>query len=80
MGIFWLACRYIACQSSNKSIKEFLPDIQTNGFYHGYSVGFGIEINSLVSLKAVFYKYLKQPEMDYSLPIYQFSFNYSLKN
>ena len=24
--------------------------------------------------------YLKQPEMDYSLPIYQFSFNYSLKN
>ncbi|MBK7122604.1 MAG: hypothetical protein IPH68_07165 [Chitinophagaceae bacterium] len=59
---------------------EFLPDIMTTGFYHGYSIGFGVEINNLVNIKVIYYKYVKQPELDYSFPIYQFSFNYSLKN
>ena len=69
MGVFWLACRYIACYTNPKNIKEFLPDVQTNGFYDGYSFGFGVEINNLVSIKAVFYKYINHPEIDYSLPI-----------
>ena len=80
IGVFWIACRYIACYSSSKNIKEFLPDIETNGLYYGNSLGFGVEINNLVSIKAIFYHYIKKPELDYSLPIYQFSFNYSLKN
>ncbi len=80
LGVFWLAARYIASYSNPKNIKEFLPDIQTNGFYDGYSLGLGVEINNLVSIKAVYYKYIKHPEIEYSQPIYQFSFNYSLKN
>jgi hypothetical protein len=78
VGIFWLAARYHACFSNTKKIKEFLPNIETNGFYHGYSVGFGIEINNLVNIKAIYYKYQKRPEIDYGLPIYQFSFNYTM--
>lgn len=79
VGIFWLVARYHACYTNPKQLREFLPDIETNGLYHGYSIGFGVEINSLVNLKAIYYKYSKQPEIDYSLPIYQFSFNYSVK-
>ena len=80
VGVFWMAIRYIACFTTPKRLKEFLPDIQTNGIYHGYSLGFGIEINSLLNLKLIYYKYLKRPEIDYSLPIYQLSFNYTIKN
>jgi hypothetical protein len=80
IGVFWLALRYIGCFTNPKQIKDFLPDITTNGLYYGYSIGFGVEINNLINLKAIYYKYSKQPEIDYSLPIYQFCFNYSLKN
>ncbi len=79
VGVFWLAMRYHLTRSNPKQIKEFLPDINTNGFYHGYSLGFGIEINAVVNIKAIYYKYNKAPETDYGLPIYQFSFNYSMK-
>ncbi len=79
VGVFWLAGRYHICKTNPKQIKEFLPDVQTNGIYHGYSIGFGIEINNVVNIKAIYYKYKKQPEIDYGLPIYQFSFNYSMK-
>ena len=79
VGIFWLTTRYHFCKSSPKSIKEFLPDIETKGIYTGYSIGFGIEINMVVDIKAIYYKYLKAPEIDYGLPIYQFSFNYQMQ-
>ena len=80
VGVFWLSYRYIACYTNPKQIKEFLPNITTNGVYHGYCVGGGIEINNLVNIKVLYYKYTRQPEIDYSQPIYQFTFNYSLKN
>lgn len=80
VGIFWVAFRYIGYYTRPSQIKEFLPVIETNGFYHGYSLGWGVEINKLVNIKVLYYKYKKRPEIDYSLPIYQFSFNYSLKN
>ena len=79
VGIFWLALRYIICYTRPSQLKEFIPTIQTNGKYRGYSIGWGVEINSLVNIKVLYYKYTKQPEIDYSLPIYQFSFNYSMK-
>ncbi len=79
VGVFWLAGRYHICKTNPKQIKEFLPNVKTNGIYHGYSIGFGIEINNVVNIKAIYYKYKKQPEIDYGLPIYQFSFNYSMK-
>ncbi len=80
VGVFWLAARYIGCYTNPIQIKEFLPDVKTNGIYYGYAVGFGVEINNLVNLKAIYYKYAKHPEIEYTLPIYQFSFNYALKN
>ncbi len=79
-GIFWIAAHYHLCYSSSSQIKEFLPTIATNGIYAGYSVGFGVEISNVINLKAIYYKYTKAPEIEYNLPIYQFSFNYSLKN
>lgn len=79
VGVFWLAMRLHTCKSIASQIKEFLPTIETNGFYTGWSAGFGIEINKLVNIKAIYYKYTKPPEIEYGLPIYQFSFNYSMK-
>ena len=78
VGVFWLAGRYHICRTNQKQIKGFLPDIQTNGVYHGYSIGFGIEINNLVNIKAIYYTYKKEPEIEYGFPIYQFSFNYTM--
>ena len=78
VGTFWMIARYHFCRTNPKQIKQFLPDIETNGFYHGYSAGFGIQINNLVDIKAVYYKYSKAPEIDYGLPIYQFTFNYTM--
>ena len=78
VGTFWVIARYHFCKTNPKQIKDFLPDIQTNGYYHGYSAGFGIQINNLVDIKAVYYKYSKAPEIDYGLPIYQFTFNYTM--
>lgn len=79
LGVTWLAWRYISCYTNPAQLKTFMPDIQSNGVYKGWSVGWGVEITRLVNIRVLYYKYTKQPEIDYSLPIYQFSFNYSLK-
>jgi hypothetical protein len=79
IGIFWLVIRYHSCLTNPGRIKNFLPDIKTNGIYLGYSAGAGIEINNLINFKAIYYQYTKPPEIVYFLPIYQFSFNYSMR-
>ena len=78
IGLFWLVARYHLCYSNPAQIRGFLPAINTNGVYSGYSLGAGVEITNLVNIKLIYYKYIKRPEIDYSLPIYQFSFNYSM--
>lgn len=78
VGICWFAFRYISSKSSPNQLQPVFTE-PTNGFYHGWSLAGGIEINNLVNIKIVYYNYVKKPEMDYSLPIYQFSFNYSLR-
>jgi hypothetical protein len=79
VGVSWFVFRYIATVSNRKQLNEILPGIETNGVYHGFSMAWGIEINNLVNIKAVYYKYVKKPEINYFLPIYQFSFSYSMK-
>jgi hypothetical protein len=79
VGIFWLALRYLACYTNPRQLGEFLPDLKTKGIYTGYSFAFGVEINNLINLKVVYYRYIKKPEIAFPIPIYQFSFNYSLK-
>lgn len=75
-----MAARYHICYTNPKNIKDFLPGIETNGLYIGYSAGFGIEIDKLVNIKAIYYKYFKAPEIQHGLPIYQFTFNYAMDN
>jgi hypothetical protein len=79
IGLFWITGRYIFCKSGSGQINEILPDISTNAFYHGWSLAWGIEINGLLNIKVIYYQYVKKPEIEYSFPIYQFSFNYTLK-
>ena len=79
VGISWLAYRYIGCYTNSKQLEEIMPTIKTNGVYHGWSLAWGVEINNFVNIKVVYYKYVKKPEINYYLPIYQFSFNYSLR-
>jgi len=79
VGLFWMALRYIVTKSNGRLLTQVFPAIQTNGYYHGWSLGWGVEINNLVNIKLLYYNYVKSPEVDYSLPIYQFSFNYSLR-
>lgn len=79
VGVFWIAGRYIFCKSGKKQLQDIIPGMVTNGFYHGWSAGLGVEINNLVNIKLIYYQYVKSPEINYALPIYQFSFNYSLR-
>jgi len=65
VGIFWLALRYIGCYTNQSQLNEFLPLIVTNGSYYGYSIGWGVEIDSLVNIKVLYYKYTKETEIDY---------------
>lgn len=78
LGICWMALRYHWCYTNPKQLNQFMSSLQTNGWYTGFSLGFGIEINSVVNIKAIYYRYDKAPEMNYGLPIYQFSFNYAM--
>jgi len=80
IGLFWLVIMLHGCYSHPGNLRSFLQGAQTNGWYLGYSFGLGVHINNLLNLRAVYYKYTKPPEIEYSLPIYQFTFNYSLRN
>ncbi len=78
LGVCWLALRYHLCYSGKGQLRQFLPAFEGDGLYRGYSMGMGVRVNSLINLKAVYYQYQKAPEPDYLLPIYQFSFNYTV--
>ena len=79
MGTCWVSVRYHAAYTNPSQLNIFLEGINTNGIYSGYSLGFGLEISYAVHLKAQVYRYDKPPEPVYSLPLYQFSFNYALQ-
>jgi hypothetical protein len=79
MGICWMAFRYITCKSSGKQLRLIEPGIRSNGFYHGWSFAWGIDITQLLNVKFIFYDYARKPEWESSPAIYQFSFSYSLK-
>lgn len=79
MGVFWLAARYIGSKTGERQLRDLLLPPLFNGFYHGWSVAGGVEINNLVNIKVICYRYVQAPAAEYKLPIYQFSFNYSLR-
>jgi hypothetical protein len=79
MGTCWISVRYHAAYTNPSLLAVFLEGLNANGVYSGYSLGFGLEISYTVHLKAQVYRYNKPPEPVYSLPLYQFSFNYALQ-
>jgi hypothetical protein len=79
IGISWSVFRYILSYTGKEQLRNFLAAENPNGFYHGWSLGWGIEISNLVSIRILYYKYLKSPPVDYSFPICQVTFNYSVK-
>lgn len=79
LGSFWLATRYICSFSSPAVISLLIPD-SPGGFYHGWSVGGGVDITQLVNFKVIYYRYVKGPDPQSLRSLCQFSFYYSLKN
>jgi hypothetical protein len=79
IGVFWLTGRFIVSKSGSKDIQRIFPAIVTDGLYHGWSLAWGLEINDLLNARVVYYKYLRPPDNEFNIPIYQLSFNYSLK-
>jgi hypothetical protein len=78
VGIFWLTLRYIISVSSRNTLLQFL-DEPVNGIFHGWSFGGGIDINGLVNIRIIYYKYVREP-IPLSIPSFcQFSFHYTLK-
>jgi len=79
LGVAWFAVRYIVCHSDPKILRQVFPMVIGTGVYHGYSIGWGVEITNFVNIKLVYYNYVRRPETEHNFPLYQFSFNYSLR-
>lgn len=79
MGVFWLLFRYHAIKISN-SFEEISGYPPRKGFFKGYSVGVGIEINNVLNIKSYYYRYINPGAAIFDIPIFQLTFNYSMKN
>lgn len=79
MGIFWFLLRFHLIQTSNtfQKLSGYPPD---NNLFKGYSIGTGIEINNVLNIKSYYYRYINAGADIFSIPIFQLTFNYSLKN
>jgi hypothetical protein len=79
MGIFWAVIRYHFIKTANSflSLSGYAPNTSE---FQGYSLGIGIEINNSLNLKTFYYRYLKSQAAIFDIPIFQITFNYSLKN
>lgn len=77
LGSFWISFRYIGSYSTVRSLQAIQPGINS-GLCYGWSLGGGIEINELLNFKIIYYKYIREPQIGYVLPICQFSFHYAL--
>lgn len=78
MGVFWLLLRYHIVQTSNtfQKLSGYPAD---NKFFKGYSIGMGIEINNVLNIKSYYYRYLNPGADIFDIPIYQLTFNYSMR-
>jgi hypothetical protein len=77
LGIFWSAVRLHATRTGIKQLNNFLPTLRSDGIYTGYSVGFGVHITNSVDIRAIYYNYIKKPEIQYYSTLYQLSLNYT---
>ena len=58
-------------------LSGYLPD---KGLFKGYSIGMGIEINNVLNIKSYYYRYINPGASIFDIPIFQLTFNYSMKN
>ncbi len=79
MGVFWLLFRFHVVHTSNtfQKLSGYPPD---HNLFKGYSIGMGIEINNVLNIKSYYYRYLNAGAEIFNIPIYQLTFNYSMKN
>ena len=79
MGVFWLLLRGHIIQTNNTIYKlsGYSPDTD---IFKGYSIGVGIEINNVLNIKSYYYRYLQVNDAIFNTPLYQLTFNYSMKN
>lgn len=66
-------------KGANRYIKTFIGYDYRQEFVLGYSIGLGIEINRVLNSKGYYYRYLGIDNMAFSIPIFHFSFNYSMR-
>ena len=77
MGIFNASFKVLVI-ASNTMIEEFLRIPRDENTLWACSIGFGIEINKVVSIKTCYYRYLGINELN-KVPVYQLSFNYFMR-
>ncbi len=78
MGIFWLLARYhvVSLPNSFQSLSGYPPNKKN---FNGFSIGIGIEINTVLNIKSYYYHYIKPGTTDFEIPVYQLTFNYSIR-
>lgn len=78
MGVFWLLVRGHVVKTSKSfyHLSGYPPD---KGFFKGYSIGMGIEINTVLNIKSYYYRYINPGAAIFDIPIYQLTFNYSMR-
>lgn len=78
MGVFWILARYHMVQIANsfQRLSGYPPD---KTFFRGYSIGIGIEINNVLNIKSYYYRYIEPGVSTFEVPIYQLTFNYSMR-
>ncbi len=78
-GVCWLSVRYIVSHSGNGPLNEFSDFEGVKGICKAWSAGWGIDISNVLNVKMVVYKYIDVPGEIFRNPVYQFTFNYSMK-
>lgn len=78
-GLCWMSFRYILSHSATKPLSEFTGLDDLKGICRAWSAGWGIDINNLLNVKLVVYKYIHVQGDILKTPVYQFTFNYAMK-
>jgi hypothetical protein len=53
IGVFWIASRIHWTRTGINQLHNFIPTLQSNGIYTGYSLGFGVYISKAVDVKVI---------------------------
>ncbi|MBC7848136.1 MAG: hypothetical protein H7Y31_00300 [Chitinophagaceae bacterium] len=77
LGTSWLSARLIIT-AVNNYLREYLGNVYSKSHLWGISIGFGVEISRVVGIKGYYYRYVDINIPAFKIPVYQFTFNYSM--